>query len=316
LAAISNKTMDNQINRNEFEIVFQGEKHEIDATILANTIKNFDILVNEINKELNPEFPLQLKVKTFEEGSFEILFALFAEPAVRDTVFSVLQKDNIEFAGTVISSIADLLSIKKFLGGEKPKNVEKTGDNITKIENNSGEIKLVNSKSGDLIFNNPVVNVTINNTFNSIDTDKDVTGLKFVADLNKKQIEFPKKLFKELSENRLDLQEEVNQIDDEKRLVTKQNEPLSIFKIVFDENNKWQFLNKLGHKISAKIKDRNFFERMKRNEVYFGFGDVMIVDMEIVQEFNEIAKAYENKSYTITNIREIKHNDRIGKLGF
>ncbi|MDY3522020.1 hypothetical protein PG614_10275 [Riemerella anatipestifer] len=223
--------MDNQINRNEFEIVFQGEKHEIDATILANTIKNFDILVNEINKELNPEFPLQLKVKTFEEGSFEILFALFAEPAVRDTVFSVLQKDNIEFAGTVISSIADLLSIKKFLGGEKPKNVEKTGDNITKIENNSGEIKLVNSKSGDLIFNNPVVNVTINNTFNSIDTDKDVTGLKFVADLNKKQIEFPKKLFKELSENRLDLQEEVNQIDDEKRLVTKQNEPLSIFKI-------------------------------------------------------------------------------------
>ncbi|MDY3521944.1 hypothetical protein PG614_09915 [Riemerella anatipestifer] len=75
-------------------------------------------------------------------------------------------------------------------------------------------------------------------------------------------------------------------------------------------------MNKLGHKISAKIKDRNFFERMKRNEVYFGFGDVMIVDMEIVQEFNEIAKAYENKSYTITNIREIKHNDRIGKLGF
>lgn len=50
--------MDNQIERNEFEIVFQGEKHEIDATILAETIKNFDILVAEINKELNPDFPL------------------------------------------------------------------------------------------------------------------------------------------------------------------------------------------------------------------------------------------------------------------
>jgi len=240
---------------------------------------------------------------------------LFAEPTFRDTVFTVLQKDNIEFAGSVISSIADLLSIKKFLGGEKPKNVEKTGDNITKIENNSGEIKLVNSKSGDLIFNNPVVNVTINNTFTSVDTDKDVTGLKFVADLNQKQIEFPKNIFKKISENRLDIQEEISQIDEEKRLVTKQNEPLSIFKIVFDENNKWQFLNKLGHKISAKIKDSDFFERMRKNEVYFGFGDVMIVDLEIMQEFNGIAKAYENKSYTITNIRDIKHNARIGKLG-
>ena len=31
--------MDNQIERNEFEIVFQGEKHEIDATILAERPK-------------------------------------------------------------------------------------------------------------------------------------------------------------------------------------------------------------------------------------------------------------------------------------
>lgn len=37
-----------ELSQNEFEIVFQGERHEIDAKILAETINNFDILVNEI----------------------------------------------------------------------------------------------------------------------------------------------------------------------------------------------------------------------------------------------------------------------------
>lgn len=304
-----------ELEKNEFELVFKGENHEIDAKILAETINNFDIIVNEINKELQPEYPIKLKVKTFEEGSFEILFALFAEPTIRETVFSVLQKNNIELAGTVISTISDLFSIKKFLGGEKPKEIEKTEDNKTVVKNKNGDVKVINSKSGDIIFNNPIVNISINNTFGSIGVDKDVTGLKFVSDLNEKQIEIPKNIFKEISENRLDTTDEITQVDEEKRIVRKQNEPLSIFKIVFDEKNKWQFLNKLGHKISAIIKDNHFFESVKKNDIYFGFGDVLFVDIEITQQFNKTAKAYENKSYTITAIREIKHHGKQGKLG-
>ncbi|MBD8019026.1 hypothetical protein [Kaistella pullorum] len=304
-----------EIKKNEFEVVFQGKNHEIDARILAETISNFNIIVNEINKELQPEQPLQLKVKTFDEGSFEILFAIFAEQTVRDTVFTILQKNNIEFAGTVISAISDLLSIKKFLRGEKPAEIENTKDNQTIIKNNSGEIKVINSKSGDIIFNNPVVNLTINNTFNALDGDKDVTGLKFVSELNEKQIEIPNSMFRKMSDNRLDSNEEIMQlIADGKRVIIKKNEPLSIFKIVFDEKNKWQFLTKLGHKISAIIKDHHFFERVKRNDIYFGFGDVMLVDLEITQEFNQIAKAYENKSYIITSINNIRHNGKQTKL--
>ena len=303
-----------EIEKNEFEVVFQGKSHEIDAKILAETISNFNIIVNEINKELQPEYPLQLKVKTFDEGSFEILFALFAEPTVRDTVFAILQRDNIELAGTVISVISDLLSIKKFLKGEKPAEIEHTIDNRTIIKNNSGDVKVINSKSGDIIFNNPVVNLTINNTFNSLNGEKDITGLKFVSELNEKQIEIPNNIFREISENRLDSNEEIMQIDDEKRVVIKKNEPLSIFKIVFDEKNKWQFLTKLGHKISAIIKDNHFFDSVKRNDIYFGFGDVMLVDLEITQEFNQIAKAYENKSYIITSIIDIRHNGKQGKF--
>lgn len=215
----------------------------------------------------------------------------------------------------MISTISDLLSIKKFLGGAKPLEIEKTEDNKTIVTNNRGDVKVINSQSGDIIFNNPVINVTINNTIGTIGADKDVTGIKFISDLNAKQIEIPKNIFKDLSENRLDTSDEIIQLDEDKRVVTKQNEPLSIFKIVFDEKNKWQFLTKFGHKISAIIKDNTFFESVKKNDVYFGFGDVMFVDLEITQEFNQIAKAYENKSYTITAIKEIRHNGKQGRLG-
>ncbi|WLD23746.1 hypothetical protein NU10_13725 [Flavobacterium dauae] len=302
------------LEKNEFELIFQGNKHEVSARTLAETISNFDILVNEINKILIPEYPIELKVKTFEEGSFEVLFALFAEPTINQTVFSILKKDNIELAGTIISTISDLFSIKQFLAGEKPAEIEKTRDNQTIVKNNKGDIKVINSKSGDIIFNNPIVNVTINNTFNSIGNEQNLTGVKFVSNLNEKQIEIPKNILKDLAEQRLDIADEIEQISEDKRIVRKHNEPLSIIKIVFEQNNKWQFLTKLGHKISALIKDNSFFERIKKNDIYFGFGDVMFVDLEVTQEYNQIAKAYENKSYVIIAIRDIKHNGQQSKL--
>ena len=94
-----------------------------------------------MNQELRPEYPIELKVKTFDEGSFDIFFTLLGDPTVQSTIFTVLNKDNLEIASNIISTLSDLFSIKQFLKGEKPKTVENTGDNQTKIENSSGEIK-------------------------------------------------------------------------------------------------------------------------------------------------------------------------------
>jgi len=295
------------IKQNEFQLVLQGEKHDIDAKILAETIQNFDTIVREINQELKPEFPISLRVKTFEEGSFEVLFALLADPTVNSSLFSALTKDNLNIAGTIISTFADLLSIKEFLAGRKPKSIENTSDNQTKIENSKGDIKIVNHKSGDLILNNPVINVTINNTFNTLKKETEIKGLEFVSDLNTSKIEIPKDKFDELiTTDLLNTYSQTTEIQ-QKRTMPKIDVPLSIFKIVFDEKYKWQFLDNQGQKISATIKDKDFFERVRKRELYFTNGDVLIADLEIEQEYNEIAKAYENKSYTIVDIKDVRH---------
>lgn len=298
---------------NEFHIVLEGKSHEVDALTLSETIVNFNTLILELNQELKPEYPIELKVKTFDEGSFDIFFALLADPNISSTLFNVLNKDNLEIASNIISTLSDIFSIKKFLKGEKPKSIENTGDNQTKIENSKGDVKIINSKSGDIIFNNPTINITINNTFNTLKNETEIAGLSLITNSKKQNVNILKEEFKEMALGLKNLTEE-NAVVEPNKTILKNGMPLSIFKIVFDDKYKWQFVNNEGQKISATIKDKGFFERVKKRELYFTNGDVIVADVEINQEYNEIAKAYENKSYTIIDITDIKHQPSQSKL--
>ncbi|MBC7524705.1 MAG: hypothetical protein H7239_09730 [Flavobacterium sp.] len=300
---------------NEFHIVLEGESHEVDAVTLAETIENMNTLIHELNQELRPEYPIELKVKTFDEGSFDILFALIADPSVQSTIFTILNKDHLEIASNIISTLSDLFSIKQFLKGEKPQSIENTGDNQTKIENSTGDIKIVNAKSGDIILNNPTINITINNTFNTLKNKPEIEGLSFLANKENENVKISNAEFLEMASGL----QEINQIlqsEESKpnRTITKKEMPLSIFKIVFDDKYKWQFVNNDGQKISATIKDKIFFEKVKTRELYFTNGDVIIADVEIFQIYNEMAKAYENKNYTIIDINDIRHQPNQAKL--
>jgi hypothetical protein len=274
---------------------------------------NFNTLILELNQELKPEYPIELKVKTFDEGSFDIFFALLADPNISSTLFNVLNKDNLEIASNIISTLSDVFSIKQFLKGEKPKSIENTGDNQTKIENSKGDVKIINSKSGDIIFNNPTINITINNTFNTLKNETEISGLSLITNNEKQNVNILKEEFKEMALGLKNLTEETAEVEPNKTIL-KNGMALSIFKIVFDDKYKWQFVNNEGQKISATIKDKGLFERVKKRELYFTNGDVIVADVEINQEYNEIAKAYENKSYSIIDITDIKQQPNQSKL--
>lgn len=300
---------------NEFHIILEGKSHEVDALTLSETIINMNTLIHELNQELRPEYPMELKVKTFDDGSFDIFFALLSDPQLSSTIFGLLNKDNLEIASNIISTLSDLFSIKQFLKGKEPKSIEKVGDNQTQIENSKGDIKIVNSKSGDIIFNNPTINVTINNTFNTLKSKPEIEGMKFQGKNENETVSIPNYDFQEMINGLNEVNEAVESVN-ENRTITKNGMPLSIFKIVFDDKYKWQFVNNDGQKISATIKDRDFFEKVRARELYFTNGDVIIADVEILQVYNEIAKAYENKNYTIVSIDDIQHQPNQSKIEF
>src|SRR5690606_3056878 len=294
---------------NEFNFKLEGESHSINAQLLSEIIIDLNTIITEIKNKLNVGNELELKVETFQKGSFDILFALGLDPTLSQTIYSYLNKENIELAGTIISSLSDIFSIRQFLGGEKPKNVKPINNNEYRIENNKGDVKIINNNLRDLAINNPIINLTVNNTFNNLSEHSEVDGITLKT--SEEAIKIVKKEFPKMIGNLIP--DTIKEEDIQKeRTKSLENISLSIFKIVFDSKYKWQFFDSNGTKISAHIKDQTFFEKIKTGNLQFSNGDLMIVDMEILQIYNEVAKTYENKSYVITKVLDIK---KVAKQG-
>lgn len=74
---------------------------------------------------------------------------------------------------------------------------------------------------------------------------------------------------------------------------------------------KWEFLYQ-GIKVSANITDAAFMSRI--SEVSFKVGMVMSVRMDITRKFDPTLHAYVNKSYSITEVRDISEPQEPPKL--
>ena len=91
----------------------------------------------------------------------------------------------------------------------------------------------------------------------------------------------------------------------------KEKQELSVFKIVFKENYKWEFFYS-GSKIYASLKDKSFFKKIEKGEAAFRSGDRLIVVLEIEQIFNEAANTFVNEKYNILKV--IEHIPRVSSI--
>lgn len=153
---------------NDFNITFEGDINSVDVNLLTTTLLNFNTLIQEINKEVNTGKNVSLQIQTFQPGSYDILCSLAGDSGLVNSLFNLLNKENLQFASIIIGTLADILSIKEFLGGKKPKIIENKNEDSIIIKNQDGQVKVISKKAGDIIFNNSTVNLTINNTFNTL----------------------------------------------------------------------------------------------------------------------------------------------------
>ena len=95
------------------------------------------------------------------------------------------------------------------------------------------------------------------------------------------------------------------QIDENEKFIIELTR-LNIVRLSFDKSLKWDFYYR-GNKISAKIKDPNFYEIIDNGES-FAKGDVLEVELQINQLFDETVNTFINKSFQINRI--INHYKR------
>lgn len=283
---------------NDFKIKFDGQQHQVDANILVSSLIHTTSIVQEVNKYLNSGKKIEIKVKALEKGSFLCHIEL-VETAL-DSLKNLLTKDNIEVGAAIVGTVVGLIEIKKFLKGKKPKETKIEGDN-TKIINKDGDILIIENATFNIYELSPVVKDALAQNFEVLNNDPAITGFEITDQNEIPLVRVDKSEFVNLAQKSEDIGE------GERKIIEAAT--VNVVRVSFEENLKWDFYYR-GIKISAKIADPNFYELIDKGEA-FAKGDVLEVELQINQKFEESVNTFVTKSYHINKIvRHLSRNEQ------
>lgn len=284
-------------NNKNLEIKFGGKLHEIDVDLLIESLVNYSSVTQESAAYLSPGIKVNIKIKAPREGSFIIWLNLIAEKA--NDLFT---RENVALASEIVTIVGGLYGLKKWIAKNgKPETVKPNEDDSIEISNNNGSIT-INQNVYNIYHENPRVRENLRNTFYKLKERGEIT------DFSIKDLDLSKEIFQVKKEDFAALASSDDEIEQKRQEVLKENQELSVFKVVFKENYKWEFYYQ-GVKIYASIEDGEYFKKIERGEIAFRSGDKLTVNLKIGQIFNESANTFVNDSYHITKV--IKHHPRV-----
>lgn len=283
---------------NDFKIKFDGQQHQVNANVLISSLIHTTSIVQEVNKYLNSGKKIEINVKALEKGSFLCHIELI-ETAL-DSLKNLLTKENIEVGSAIVATVVGLIELKKFLKGNKAVEVQQQGDK-TKIVNKEGDVIIIENATFNIYENSPIVKDALAQNFEVLNNDPAVTGFEITDKNEIPLVRVDKTEFDNLAKK----SEEVE--DDERKLVEAAT--VNVVRVSFEENLKWDFYYR-GIKISAKIADPSFYVLIDKGEA-FAKGDILEVELQINQKFDESVNTFVTKSYQVNKIvRHLSRNEQ------
>lgn len=287
----------------DFKIKFDGEQHQIDANLLVNNLVHMTSIIQELNRNLDSGKSVDIRIKALEKGSFLIHIEL-VETTI-NSLKTLLTRENFNTAGSIIGGVVGLIELKKHLLGQEPKSKEIKGDKI-KIENINGDVIYIENFVNNVYENNTVIKEALSKSFETLENDSSVTAYEITDKNEKPLVRVRKDEFEYLSSKS-------EKITPGERIITE-TAILNIIRISFDDKLQSDFYYK-GNKISVKISDPNFQVRIDNGES-FAKGDILEVELEIKQKFDNSVNTHINKSYKINKILNHKLRDEQSRIDF
>lgn len=285
------------------KIVYGGNSHEIDAEVLIESLVSYSVVIQEASAYLSPESRVSIKIQAQREGSFELLLDIVANEG--GTIFN---KENLDFAATLVTIVGSLYGLKKFLS----KDSDIPGEDIQEISvENSDNSVIVKTNNGQIEVSKNVYHIYqtsekaregLRNTFLKLKNAEEIESFEIIDQDTQQEI------FRANKEDFKIMASDKNEAKQKKQTEKKSDQELSVFKIVFKEKYKWEFFYN-GVRIYAAILDEEFSSKVSKGEIAFRSGDRMIADIEIIQVFNEAANTFVNDEYFITKVK--KHIPRV-----
>lgn len=272
------------------QIKFDGQTHSIDANTLINVLTHYQTIVNEANRQLGGgSRQVEMKINAIEKGSFVIDFSL-----QQNIVAQLFSKEAVEYIASLCTIIGGVYGLYRVLHGKPTeKATEKEEKEINTIISGNGNIVNITKN----VYNQPRTREAISKSIETANEDASVDGLSLKDDKGKDYAQFDRKTFKDYIYDDFDKE---GDFPDER--IQDKDVTLVIVGLNFESGSRWYFMYD-GFKIQMIVKDDALMKKIDEGE-RFGKGDAIHVKMRIVQRYNKLYKAYENKSYKIIEFYE------------
>ena len=259
-------------------------------------------IIQEVNRCMETDKKIEVKIKALEKGSFEIHIEL-----IEKVIQSIFSNDSVQYASGIVSTVGGLYSLVKFLAGKKPKEIQQDGDQV-KITNNFGSVTVINRNIYNIYNESKVVRDHISKQFSVLESNEDISGFKFES--NDISTYVSEEEFSAVS-SKLDTLGE-DQKEPIKDIVKDKN--ILIIRPSFSKDLKWDFVFE-GQKLSAKMEDEEMIKIIDNGE-QFAKGDYMLVDLEITKFYDaELGIHLITKdSYKILRYKQHIKSPKQGKL--
>ena len=290
------------MRKNDFKIRFAGDKHEIDIETLIGCLLHTSNIVQEVNRMLETNKKIEVKIKALEKGSFEIDIEL-----VESLITSLFSSDKVSYVADIIEVVGGLYGFAQLLKGDKPTKIEDKGADV-EITDNKGNVTIINGNVYNIYNENENIRNSISKQFGLLENNKDIEGFEFES-INQKTY-IPQNEFSSIAKK-------INRLED------KENEPIIevkedckvlIIRPSFSKDLKWDFVFE-GQKLSAKMNDQDIIKIIDEGEE-FSKGDMMLVDLEITKFYDIDLGVYmiTKDSYKIINYKQHIKAAKQGKL--
>ncbi len=283
-------------SKTECEFKFEGEIDSIDMNTLIVSQYNYYALLTHIKDKLFPDIKFNIKIKTFEKGSFDINQVVEFVAASGHLFIQ-----NQDYINSIFAFICTYIELKKVLKDKKPTHIEYLSNNKVEITLSGDNNKFQCDKQIFEAFQDDVnIHKYITKFFTTLENDDEVTGIAINNLTNEEKILGVKRnAFHALTTENpyFDTQTKEKIIDDAILNIKKLD-------VTPNESTKWDFLFEGRIIKSVTILDELFLKEVSAGRK-FGNGDKLRAKLKIIYKYNNKFTAFTEYKFEILEVKEI-----------
>lgn len=275
----------------DFVIHYGSEQEEIDAYTLSNSLLALSNALQAINREINPDFSLEISVVALGGGSFR--------PRIKTKAKRLASLLAHDFRSIIVQVLAVLIATR-LLSNDPDIEIKILED---RVEFQSRDDLIILPKEAfepsQRVRANPEIDRSIRQNFQIIEEDTAVTSFGLAGSLDEHE-----RLPLEVDRGRFGLCSRPQLVEPSRqREIIEEDAELVIVRAIFeDSDRRWQFVWR-GISISAPILDKEFRADVVHRRVSITHGDIFVVDLRILQTANE-AGIMTNDTYEVLRVKE------------